>query len=130
VFSDGEAHELATGPDETTGDWLEQELDDCEFPDERLGARFQKLIHQLSNDIGGAHSFGLQGCGQYESRLPFLSNKRVRDQQILAGHFQATREDLLPQRCGADTSRHDGIHILSQRSAALDQKWGQPVLLS
>ena len=92
MFQGDEVDELATGLDEGTGTWLEQELAGCEFADERLGTRFRKLVEQLSKDIGARIPLACRDWANTKAAYRFLSNRRVRDYEILAGHFQATRE--------------------------------------
>jgi hypothetical protein len=92
MFQDGEADEFVAGPDETTAVWLERELAGCEFADERLGARFRKIVQQLSKNIGARIPLACRDWANTKAAYRFLSNRRVRDYEILAGHFQATRE--------------------------------------
>jgi hypothetical protein len=89
--SDG-ADKLVAEPDEETGAWLEQELAGCEFADERLGTRLRKLVRQLSQDIGARIPLACRDWANTKAAYRFLSNRRVRDYEILGGHFQATRE--------------------------------------
>jgi hypothetical protein len=36
----------------------------------------------------------LSGLGQHQSGVPFFSNERVNEEEILAGHFHATRDRM------------------------------------
>jgi hypothetical protein len=77
---------------EEIGAWLEREVAGCEFQDARHGKRFRTLLGQLSERIGGSIPFACQDWASTKAAYRFLSNERVRDEQILAGHFLCTRE--------------------------------------
>ena len=46
------------------GSWIDQELAGCEFPDERLGKRFGRLMEQLSKGLGRTLPLA---CGDWAS---------------------------------------------------------------
>ena len=77
---------------EEVGAWLEREVAGCEFQDARHGKRFRTLLGQLSERIGGSIPFACQDWASTKAAYRFLSNKRVSEEQILAGHFTCTRE--------------------------------------
>ena len=52
--------------------WIDQELAGCEFQDERLTKRFEKLFRQLSGGIGQSISMGLPGLDKHQGRLSVL----------------------------------------------------------
>jgi hypothetical protein len=71
--------------------WVDREVADCEFKDERLGKRFRKLLEQLSDGTGESIPMACQDWANTKAAYRFLSNERVSEKDILAGHFQATR---------------------------------------
>src|ERR1022692_1380108 len=73
-------------------DWLDRELGDCAFNDERLGKRFRSLLEQLSSSPGGSIPLVCQDWANTKAAYRFLDNDRVSEAQILAGHFEATRD--------------------------------------
>ena len=74
------------------GSWIDQELAGCEFADERLGRRFGTLMEQLSKGIGRTIPLACGDWAATKAAYRFLDNDRVSEAEILAGHFQATRE--------------------------------------
>jgi hypothetical protein len=73
-------------------DGLEKELAGCQFSDPRLGQRFRKFARQLSTRLGQTIPLACQDWTNTKAAYRFLSNGRVNEMAILAGHFQATRE--------------------------------------
>jgi hypothetical protein len=71
---------------------LDKELAGCRFCDPRLGRRFQKLVGQLAAKLGQPIPLACQDWTNTKAAYRFLSNGRVDEAAILAGHFQATRE--------------------------------------
>ena len=82
------AHYTAS-PTET---WIDRELAGSEFRDARLNQRFRKLFEQLSDGLGGSIPLVCQDWASTKAAYRFLSNQRVTEAEILAGHFQSTRE--------------------------------------
>jgi hypothetical protein len=78
--------------DEEIGSWLEHEVAGCQFRDVRHGKRFVTLVAQLSGHIGGSIPFACQDWAATKAAYRFLSNARVDEEKILAGHFLCTRE--------------------------------------
>ena len=72
--------------------WLEDELTRCELKDSRLRKRFRKLLEQLWNGLGKTIPFACQDWSNTKAAYRFLSNKQVKEHQILASHFQGTKE--------------------------------------
>jgi hypothetical protein len=72
--------------------WLDREVADCEFKDERLGKRFRSLIEQISSSPGDSIPLVCQDWANTKAAYRFLDNERVSEAEILAGHFQATRD--------------------------------------
>jgi hypothetical protein len=71
---------------------LEQEIAACRFEDLRLGRRFRKLVEQLAHSIGQSIPLACQDWSSTKAAYRFLSNPKVDEERILAGHFQATKE--------------------------------------
>jgi Transposase DNA-binding/Transposase DDE domain len=71
---------------------LDKDLAGCRFCDPRLGRRFRKLVGQLATRIGQTIPLACQDWTNTKAAYRFLSNGRVNEMAILAGHFQATRE--------------------------------------
>jgi Transposase DNA-binding/Transposase DDE domain len=82
------------GTPATTGaaESLNQELAGCRFSDSRLGRRFRKFAGQLATKLGQTIPMACQDWTNTKAAYRFLSNGRVNETAILAGHFQATRE--------------------------------------
>lgn len=75
-----------------SGAWVDRELADCEFKDERLGKRFRSLLEQLSSSPGGSIPLVCQDWANTKAAYRFFDNGRVSEAEILGGHFQATRD--------------------------------------
>jgi len=71
---------------------LDKELVGCRFCDPRLGRRFRKFVGQLATRLGQTIPLACQDWTNTKAAYRFLSNGRVNEAAILAGHFQATRE--------------------------------------
>ncbi len=71
---------------------LDKELAGCRFCDPRLGRRFQKFVGQLATRLGQTIPLACQDWTNTKAAYRFLSNGRVNETAILAGHFHATRE--------------------------------------
>src|SRR5262249_45678077 len=72
--------------------WLDRELADCDFKDERLAKRFRSLIERLSSSPGESIPLVCQDWANTKAAYRFLDNDRVSEAEILAGHFHATRD--------------------------------------
>src|SRR4051794_189762 len=77
--------------DTETSEWVEQELAGCSFPDRRLHQRLQQLLQQFSSGLGESIPFACQDWASTKAAYRFLSNARVHEEAILAGHFAATQ---------------------------------------
>lgn len=71
--------------------WVDRELDGGDFPDRRLRARLGKILGDLGRRIGGTLPAACQDWAATKAAYRFLSNPRVDEGVILAGHFAATR---------------------------------------
>jgi hypothetical protein len=75
-----------------TNTWIDRELAGSEFRDVRLNKRFRKLFQQLSESTGESIPLVCQDWANTKAAYRFLSNHRVTEEAILAGHFQSTHE--------------------------------------
>jgi len=75
-----------------TKTWIDRELAGSEFRDVRLNKRFRILFEQLSEGIGESIPLVCQDWANTKAAYRFLSNHRVTEGDILAGHFQSTRD--------------------------------------
>ena len=96
------------------GDWVDRELAGCEFKDERLGKRFRELLEQLSSSPGESIPLVCQDWANPKAAYRFLDNDRVNEADILAGHFQATR-DRATASIGPILVLHDTTEFSYQR---------------
>jgi hypothetical protein len=71
--------------------WVDRELGDGEFPDQRLKARLGKILGDLGRRIGTTLPAACQDWAATKAAYRFFSNRRVDEGVILAGHFAATR---------------------------------------
>jgi hypothetical protein len=78
--------------DGATNAWFDRELAGCSFADERLNKRFRKLLAQLGSAMGQSIPLVCQDWANTKAAYRFFSNDRVSEADILAGHFQSTRE--------------------------------------
>lgn len=73
------------------GSWTDQELEGSKFADARLGKRFSMLMEKLSKGFGQTLPLACGDWAATKAAYRFLDNDRVSEQEILAGHFQATQ---------------------------------------
>ena len=71
--------------------WLDEELFGCELADERLNKRLRRLVEQIEGAMGESIPLACQDWSNAKAAYRFLSNDRVNEADILAGHFRATR---------------------------------------
>lgn len=103
--------------DESHTAWLDNEFAGCHLADERLTKRLHKLLGQIGGAMGQSIPFACQDWANAKAAYRFLSNDRVNEADILAGHFQSTRD-----RTSATDSLifvlHDTTEFTYQREAA------------
>lgn len=88
----------AIAPESCGGqDWIERELAASTLPDARLEKRLRSLVEQLAKGVGKSIPWACQDWAAAKAAYRFFSNGRVSEEQILAGHFLATRERIV---CG------------------------------
>src|SRR6059058_4454507 len=72
--------------------WVDREVAGSEFRDARLCDRFRKLLAQLGSAMGQSIPLVCQDWANTKAAYRFFSNDRVSEADILAGHFQSTRD--------------------------------------
>ena len=72
--------------------WIEAECAASVFKDARLKRRFVVLLKRIAHSIGGSIPFVCQDWSNTKAAYRFLSNERVNEADILAGHFTSTRD--------------------------------------
>jgi transposase-like protein len=96
--------------------WIDVELAGCEFQDVRLGKRFRVLVDRLSEAIGETIPMACQDWANTKAAYRFFSNERVDENEILSGHFQASR-DRFRATDGLVLILHDTTAFSFQRDA-------------
>lgn len=94
--------------------WVEDECTACVFKDLRLKRRFVALLSSIARTIGGSIPFVCQDWANTKAAYRFLSNERVSEADILAGHFNATR-DRFAATDGLALILHDTTEFSYQR---------------
>ena len=74
-----------------TAHWVDGEIDESVFKDARLGKRFRELLIRMGGGIGESIPLACQDWANTKAAYRFFANKRVREGDILSGHFDATR---------------------------------------
>lgn len=105
---------------EPSTSWIDQELEECTFVDERLGKRFRTLLEQLSDGVGESIPMACQDWANTKAAYRFLSNERVSEEDILTGHFQATRERF---------ARSEGPILVLQDTSEFSYQRDKPELI-
>ena len=99
------------------GSWVDREISGCEFRDARLAKRIRKLLKQIGGSVGESIPLACQDWANTKAAYRFFSNARVSEEDILAGHFEATRE-----RCGLSSGPilvlHDTTEFSFQRESS------------
>jgi len=78
--------------------WFDRELAGCSFADERLSKRFRKLVAQIGSAMGQSIPLVCQDWANTKAAYRFFSNDRVSEAEILAGHFQSTRDRVVAMK--------------------------------
>jgi hypothetical protein len=78
--------------DGATGAWFDRELAGCSFADKRLNKRLRKLLERLDGAMGAGIPLACQDWANIKAAYRFFSNDRISEAEILAGHFQSTRD--------------------------------------
>jgi hypothetical protein len=114
-----QTHKAAAKPgkittDSITSSWIDNEVGGCNFGDVRLAKRFGKLLGMMTEGIGESVPYACQDWANTKAAYRFFSNDDVSEDQILAGHFQATR-DRLSQANQKILMLHDTCEFSFQR---------------
>jgi Transposase DNA-binding len=109
-----------TGKRKGGGDtsWVDGEIAACEFADVRLGRRFRTLLEQIGDAVGESVPTTCQDWANTKAAYRFFSNERVDEGDILAGHFQATRDRFAASN-GTVLVLHDTTEFSFQRADAI-----------
>src|SRR6185295_17238295 len=94
--------------------WIDDELAGSAFADTRLEKRFKKLVERLSEGIGETIPMACQDWASTKAAYRFFSNERVSEEEILSGHFQATRDRLRATK-GMILALHDTTEFSFKR---------------
>jgi len=78
--------------DGATGAWFDHELSNCRLADERLTKRLHRLLERMGGAMGASIPLACQDWANTKAAYRFFSNDRISEADILAGHFQSTRE--------------------------------------
>ena len=118
-------------------EWVQKEVEGCDFGDRRLGKRCEKLLAALSGRLGYSLPLACQDWANTKAAYRFLANARVSEREILAGHFQATRDraaategPLLVLHDTTDFSftRRNGAAIGLLRKLPIQSACGAPIV--
>jgi len=101
--------------EEDIGAWLKREVAGCQFQDVRHGKRLRTLLGQLAERIGGSIPLACQDWASTKAAYRFLSNERVSEENILAGHFFCTRERFAATGDGPMLVLHDTTEFIYRR---------------
>src|SRR6202789_650049 len=101
--------------DEEIGSWLEREVAGCQFEDVRHAKRFRTVLGQLSEQIGGSIPFACQDWAATKAAYRFLSNERIDEEKILAGHFFCTTERTAGTHADPVLVLHDTTEFIYRR---------------
>ena len=71
---------------------FDRELAGCNLADGRLNKRLHRLVAQIGSAMGQSIPLVCQDWANTKAAYRFFSNQRVNEADILAGHFQSTRE--------------------------------------
>jgi hypothetical protein len=102
--------------DRETAAWFDRELAGCRFADERLKKRLGKVVAQIGSAMGQSIPMVCQDWANTKAAYRFFSNDRVSEADILAGHFQSTRERTVATE-GPVLVLHDTTEFIYKREA-------------
>jgi len=78
--------------DGATNAWFDRELVGCSLADERLSKRLRQLLVQIGSAVGQSIPLVCQDWANTKAAYRFFSTERVNEADIVAGHFQLTRD--------------------------------------
>lgn len=107
--------------DEEADAWFDRELAGCNLADERLNKRLRKLVAQIGSAMGESIPLVCRDWANTKAAYRFFSNDRISEADILAGHFQSTRERTIATD-GSILVLHDTTRVqLSKRELRRDR---------
>ncbi len=71
--------------------WFDGELSGCRLGDGRLDRRLRQLVERMDAGLGETIPLACQDWTSTKAAYRFFSNERVSEEEILRGHFDATR---------------------------------------
>jgi hypothetical protein len=74
--------------------WIEEEMAGCHFGDQRLKPRAATVVGQIFGKMGESIPAACQDSANTKAAYRFFDNESVSEEQILSGHFQATKERI------------------------------------
>lgn len=101
-------------------EWIGKELAAVKLPDARPDKRLRSLMERMSKGVGRGIPWAYQDWATTKAAHRFFSYGRVGKEQILAGHFQATRERA---GCGRKPVRLCMTRRNSASGARIRQRW-------
>ncbi|WP_225140636.1 MULTISPECIES: transposase DNA-binding-containing protein [unclassified Bradyrhizobium] len=106
--------------DEEADAWFDRELAGCSLADERLNKRLRKLVAQIGCAMGESIPLVCQDWANTKAAYRVFSNDGVSEADILAGHFQSTRERTIGTD-GPVLVLHDTTEFSYQRELGRDR---------
>ena len=71
--------------------WVDEEVGESKFKDERLGKRFLKLVQGLAERIGDSVPVACQDWASIKAAYRFFSNPNLCEDEIFSGHYSSTK---------------------------------------
>lgn len=106
--------------DLTPAHWTDTEVDESVFKDARLGKRFRELLIRMGGGMGESLPLACQDWANTKAAYRFFANERVSEEDILSGHFGATR---------ARFEAADGTVLLLQDTTEFSYQRAHPELV-
>lgn len=103
--------------------WLDSDSEGNGFKDKRLQQRFRKLLEQIWNSLGQTIPFACRDWSNTKAAYRFLSNDKVSEQAILAGHFRMTKERVSAHTGGMILVLQDTTEFSYNRIKSEDIGW-------
>lgn len=72
--------------------WVDDELNDCKFKDGRIKNRCRTLLEDFWHAVGKPIPLACHDWSNTKAAYRFLSNSRISEDEIMQGHFSATRQ--------------------------------------
>jgi len=94
--------------------WSDQETENCQFQDKRIGDRFRQILEAVGSLPGESIPQACQDWAETKAVYRFLSNDRVNAQNILSGHFHETSKRIAACE-GAVLVLHDTCEFVFKR---------------